>query len=74
MTAERLSTNLPIGVKMVYIGHMENNTAIRDFFTDTEWDLIYTLLDQNRQYEDPEMEGIEDYDTALQKITKLFNN
>ena len=59
---------------MVYIGHMENNTAIRDFFTDTEWDLIYTLLDQNRQYEDPEMEGIEDYDTALQKITKLFNN
>lgn len=59
---------------MVYIGHMENNTAIRDFFTDSEWDLIYTLLDQNRQYEDPEMEGIEDYDTALQKITKLFNN
>ena len=59
---------------MVYISHMENNTAIRDFFTDTEWDLIYTLLDQNRQYEDPEMEGIEDYDTALQKITKLFNN
>ena len=47
---------------------------IKEFFTDSEWDLIYTLLDQNRQYEDPEMEGIEDYDTALQKITKLFNN
>ena len=38
------STILPIGVKMVYIGHMENNTAIRDFFTETEWDAIFDAI------------------------------
>ena len=53
---------------------MDKTNAIRDYFTETEWDLIYQLLDQNRQFEDPDMEGIEDYDTALQKITKLFAN
>jgi hypothetical protein len=28
---------------------------IKDFFSDAEWDLIYQLLDSNRQYDDDEV-------------------
>ena len=44
---------------------------IKDFFSDAEWDLIYGLLDSNRQYDDDE-EYAEDYYTALNKIRSLF--
>jgi hypothetical protein len=45
---------------------------IKEFFTESEWDLIYDLLDSNRQYDDNE-EYVEDYSTALNKIHSLFN-
>ena len=44
---------------------------IKEFFTDSEWDLIFNLLDSNRQYDDDE-EYIEDYYSALKKIRSLF--
>lgn len=46
---------------------------IKEFFTDSEWDLIWDLLDSNRQYEDEDCEYIDDYFTAMSKIHKLFN-
>ena len=49
----------------------ETTHPIKEFFTDSEWDLIYQLLDSNRQYDDDE-EYAEDYYTALSKISKLF--
>ena len=51
---------------------METITNIKEFFTESEWDLIYDLLDSNRQYDDNE-ECAEDYSTALNKIHSLFN-
>lgn len=44
---------------------------IKDFFTDSEWDLIYQLLESNYQYDDDE-DYAEDYVTAIDKIRKLF--
>lgn len=44
---------------------------IKEFFTDSEWDLIYELLDTNRQYDTDESYA-EDYITALSKIRNLF--
>ena len=49
----------------------ETTHPIKEFFTDSEWDLIYDLLDSNRQYDDDE-EYAEDYNTALSKIASLF--
>jgi hypothetical protein len=45
---------------------------IKEFFTDSEWDLIHDLLDSNRQYEDEDNPYLEDYYTALNKIRSLF--
>lgn len=51
---------------------MESTThPIKDFFSDAEWDLIYDLLESNRQFDDDE-EYAEDYVTALTKIRTLF--
>lgn len=47
---------------------------IKEFFTDKEWDLIYDLLDNNRQYEDEDCEYLEEYYTALTKIRSLFED
>ena len=44
---------------------------IKDFFSDAEWDLIYGLLDSNRQYDDDE-EYYENYCSAIDKIRTLF--
>lgn len=44
---------------------------IKEFFSDSEWDLIYDLLDSNRQFDTDESYA-EDYDTALKKIRDLF--
>lgn len=48
------------------------NHAVKEFFTESEWDLIYELLDQNRQYEDEDNPYLPDYYTALNKIRNLF--
>jgi hypothetical protein len=50
-----------------------NTTAhpIKEFFTDSEWDLIYDLLESNRHYDEDESYA-EDYVTALNKIHDLF--
>lgn len=45
--------------------------AIKEFFSDSEWDLIYDLLESNRQFDDGE-EYAEDYVTAINKIRNLF--
>lgn len=46
---------------------------IKEFFTDSEWDLIYNLVENNRQFcEDDEYDPVEDYNTVLTKIHNLF--
>lgn len=45
--------------------------TIKEFFTDSEWNLIYDLLNSNRQFDEDE-EYAEDYVTALKKIHSLF--
>lgn len=47
--------------------------TIKEFFTDSEWDLIYDLLESNRQFDDEESYA-KDYVTALNKIRSLFEN
>ena len=49
-----------------------NEQIVREFFTDSEWDLIFDLLDSNRQFDDSE-DYHEDYLTAIQKIRTLFS-
>ena len=50
---------------------MENNTAIRDYFTETEWDAIFDAICDYADH------GEEEYDMSRQvqsKISKLFAN
>lgn len=47
--------------------------TIKEFFTDSEWDLIYDLLESNYQFDDSE-DYAEDYVTAIAKIRKLFED
>ena len=56
---------------MVYIGHMENNTAIRDYFTDTEWDAIFDAICEYQDHGEDESEMSAQIQS---KITKLFAN
>jgi hypothetical protein len=54
---------------------METITSIKDFFTDSEWDLIYNLVENNRQFcEDEEQDPVEDYDNIITKIYNLHKN
>ena len=47
--------------------------TIKEFFTEAEWDLIYSLVDNNREFcEDTEEDPTEDYDSIVNKIHKLF--
>lgn len=47
--------------------------SIKEFFTDSEWDLIYNLVDNNRQFcEDEEWDPRSDYDSVVDKIYNLF--
>ena len=50
---------------------MENNTAIRDYFTEDEWDAIFSALSD---YQDYGSEEAEQSRSAQSKISKLFNN
>ena len=56
---------------MVYISHMENNTAIRDFFTETEWDAIFDAICEFQDHGEDEGEMSAQIQS---KITKLFAN
>jgi hypothetical protein len=51
---------------------IEQRQIVRDYFTDAEWDLIFDLLDSNRQFDDDE-DYAEDYVTAINKIRTLFS-
>ena len=51
---------------------IEQRQIVRDYFTDAEWDLIFDLLDSNRQFDDDE-DYAEDYLTAINKIRTLFS-
>lgn len=54
---------------------METITSIKDFFTDSEWDLIYNLVENNRQFcEDEEQDPVEDYDNIITKIHSLYKD
>jgi len=50
---------------------MENNTAIRDYFTEDEWDLIYNFI--GHALDDEEFNP-EDVYEVRNKIHQLFNN
>jgi len=51
------------------------NQTVKDFFTDSEWDLIYNLVSNNREFcEDDEYDPVSDYNAILGKIQMLFNS
>jgi hypothetical protein len=47
------------------------NTAIRDFFTDTEWDAIFDAICEYQDHGEDESEMSHQIQS---KISKLFNN
>jgi len=50
------------------------NQTVKDFFTDSEWDLIYSLVQGNREFcEDDEFDPVSDYDSILSKMQTLFS-
>lgn len=52
---------------------MENKQIIKDFFTNEEWDLIHSLVSNNREFcEDDEYDPVSDYDSVIDKIYNLF--
>lgn len=49
--------------------------TIKEFFTDSEWDLIYNLVRNNRDFcEDEEEDPVEDYDNIISKIYNLHKD
>jgi hypothetical protein len=51
------------------------NQTVKEFFTDSEWDLIYSLIQGNREFcEDDEFDPVSDYDSILSKMQALFND
>lgn len=51
-----------------------SNQIVRDFFTSDEWDLIHSLVANNREFcEDDEHDPVSDYDNIINKIYKLFD-
>jgi hypothetical protein len=50
---------------------MENNTAIRDFFTETEWDALFDAICEYQDHGEDESEMSAQIQS---KITKLFAN
>jgi hypothetical protein len=50
-----------------------NTQMIKDFFTESEWDLIHNLVSNNVQFcDDEEQDPVEDYYSIADKIVKLF--
>lgn len=53
---------------------MNNKQDIKEFFTLSEWDLIHSLVSNNREFcEDDEDDPVSDYDSVIDKIYKLFS-
>ena len=51
------------------------NQTVKEFFTDSEWDLIYSLIQGNREFcEYDEFDPVSDYDSILSKMQALFND
>jgi hypothetical protein len=47
--------------------------TVKDFFTETEWDLIYSLVANNREFcEDTEEDPVDDYNSIVNKIAMLW--
>lgn len=48
---------------------------IKDFFTESEWDLIYSLVKNNAEFcDDTEDDPRDDYDSIVNKIHNLHKN
>jgi hypothetical protein len=48
---------------------------VKEFFTESEWDLIYSLVSNNREFcENDEYDPQEDYTNILNKIHKLWGD
>ena len=62
---------------LLSIADMNNavgNHAVKEFFTESEWDLIFHLVSHNVQFcEDDEEDPEEDYYSIANKIITLFN-
>ena len=53
---------------------MSRYDIIKDFFTLEEWDLIQSLVSNNREFcENTDDDPIDDYDNITNKIYKLFS-
>jgi hypothetical protein len=49
--------------------------TVKDFFTETEWDLIYSLVANNREFcEDTEDDPVDDYNNIMNKIHTLWSD
>ena len=48
--------------------------TIKEFFTDSEWDLIYTLVDGNRPFCNDEEDPLDDYGSIIAKIHNLHKD
>jgi hypothetical protein len=49
--------------------------TVKEFFTESEWDLIYSLVVNNREFcEDEDGDSYEDYTNVASKINNLFAN
>jgi hypothetical protein len=58
----------------LFLRHTMPDT-IKEFFTDSEWDLIYSLVSNNRDFcEDEEEDPVEDYDNIISKIYNLHKD
>jgi hypothetical protein len=45
---------------------------MKDFFTESEWDLIYSLVANNREFEDDD--SIDEYTSILNKIHQVWSD
>ena len=51
------------------------NHAVKEFFTLDEWDLIHSLVSNNKQFcENDEHDSLKTYTSIEDKIYKLFEN
>lgn len=50
------------------------SNSVKEFFTDSEWDLIFNLLNENRMVIDEDHPYLEENYTALDKIRTLFQD
>ena len=51
-----------------------DDKIVKEFFTDSEWDLIYSLVDGNRQFCNDDEDPSDDYDSIIAKIHNLHKN